>query len=95
VEDVAKDFTTIAERIKEKQAEAAEEGGSGDDAPTDDEKEPEEGDVVAYKGVKDKKTRDYEVKKVDAKKKTVDLLQIDDGKTKYAGVKWSDVTPSK
>lgn len=95
VEDVAKNWTAVAERIKEKQAEA----GEGEEAAVENEetdkeeeaKEPTEGDIVKYKGAKDKKATEYEVTAVDAKKKTVNLKQIDDGKSKYLGVKFDDV----
>jgi hypothetical protein len=96
VDDVAKNWTAVAERVKEKQDEASQADQSngeaeGEAAADDEPKEPTEGDIVKYKGAKDKKATEYEVTAVDAKKKTVNLKQIDDGKSKYLGVKFDDV----
>lgn len=96
VDDVAKSWTAVAEKIKEKHGEA----GDDSDKPVDDDepeekKDPEEGDIVKYKGAKDKKALEYEVTAVNEKKKTCDLKQIDDGKTKYLSVKFDAVEISE
>lgn len=91
VTDVAKSWIAVVAKIEEKRAEAGDVEDATEKTEDEEPKEPEEGDVVKYKGAKDKKATEYEVTKVDAKKKTCDLKQIDDGKTKYLGVKFSAV----
>lgn len=106
VSEVAKTWQAVVAKIQEKQTEA-EAGGDEEveDETQDEEPEAEEAeeeekksyvpkkdDLVRYKGKKDKKPMEYEVISVNAKAKTCELKSIDDGKTKYVGVKFSEVT---
>ncbi len=94
ISDVAKSWTAVAEKIKEKSGssdEPEETAEPEEDAPY----EPSKDDIVKYKGKKDKKPMEYEVLAVDKRKKTCELKSIDDGKTKYVGVPWDEVEASE
>ncbi len=83
-----------------KKAQGAEEGPAEEEAEAEEEAAEEEAyipskdDIVKYKSKKDKKAMEYEVVAVYKKNETADVKSIDDGKTVYKGVKWSELTAS-
>lgn len=92
IEDVAKDWAAVAERIKEEQASQTDAAALGsDDAQQDEpaaEYEPTKGDAVKYRGPKDKRAVEFEVTAVYKNSKKVDLRDLDTKKRNEKGVAW-------
>jgi hypothetical protein len=68
--------------------------GGGDDGKETaaDDWQPAKGEVYGYKPPKAKKPVDVEIMAVDEKKQTVNAKNLDDGKTLYRGVAWSELS---
>lgn len=85
--DSADNWTAVAEALKEAGSPA------GEEAASDEETEwvPEKGQVYLYKPAGAKKPVECEVLAVFPDKNSLNLKNLDDGKTQYKGVKWGDL----
>jgi hypothetical protein len=99
--DKAKTWEWVVEKIREAAPEEGEEGGEEAEESEGEDAEPEEpeektlavGDPVRYKPVNPKtkkagKAVECKVTALYAAKRTADLLNLDDKKTRYPGVSW-------
>lgn len=85
----AENWTAVAEALKEVMENAsAEAENAEEEAEAETEWTPAKTEVYMYKPAGTKKAIECEVMAVFADKKTVNLKNLDDGKTSYKGVKW-------
>ena len=85
--DSADNWTAVAEALKEAGGEPVAE----EEAAEDTEWIPEKGQVYLYKPAGSKKAVECEVLAVFPDKNSLNLKNLDDGKTQYKGVKWGDL----
>ena len=90
----ADSWADVVEMIREAQGASEEEAEEETEEEEEEAEEitPNKGDVYNYKPPKSKKTVEVEVIKVLSKAKTCDVKNLDDGKSIYKAVPWSQLS---